>query len=89
MFLDAVLDVVDKESADGDHPDIEMLKKREPVEATHLREEPTTLRSIIQAHLTELDYSVDDLGEIFGLLSNDVEALYPVPRAKPQLRLVN
>ncbi|BBC72633.1 conserved hypothetical protein [Altererythrobacter sp. B11] len=65
------------------------FKKREPVEATHLREEPTTLRSIIQAHLTELDYSVDDLGEIFGLLSSDVEALYPVPRAKPQLRLVN
>lgn len=65
------------------------FRKREPVEASHLIERPAALRSIIKAHLTDLNYSIDDIGEMFGLLIEDVEALYPVPLRKPVLRLVH
>ncbi len=65
------------------------FRKHEPVEASHLVEQPSTLRSIVTAHLTELDFSVNDLSEMFGLLSDDVEILYPVPSQKPRLRLVS
>lgn len=65
------------------------FRKREPVEANHLVERPTVLRSIIKAHISDLDYSIDDISEMFGLLREDVEALYPVPKSKPILRLVS
>lgn len=65
------------------------FRKREPVEATHLIEVPATLRSIIRSHLNELDYSVEELSELFGLVTEDVENLYPVPSPKPRLRLVS
>jgi hypothetical protein len=65
------------------------FRKREPVEATHLVERPSTLKSIIKAHLFDLEFSLDDLSEMFGLLVEDVEALYPVPPRKPMLRLVS
>jgi Zn-dependent peptidase ImmA (M78 family) len=72
---------------------IEMSKRgfrtREPVEATHLGENPTALRALINAHLSELHYSVDDLAELFGLQTEGVEMLYPVPRKRPVLRLVS
>jgi Zn-dependent peptidase ImmA (M78 family)/transcriptional regulator with XRE-family HTH domain len=72
---------------------IEMSKrgwrKREPVEASHLVELPSTLRSVIKAHIADLDFSVDDLADMFGLLIDDVETLYPVPTSKPRLRLVS
>lgn len=65
------------------------FRKREPVEASHLVEAPSTLRSIVRAHMSHLEYSIDDLGELFGLLTEDVASLYPVPTAKPLLRLVS
>lgn len=65
------------------------FRKREPVEAAHLKETPSTLRSIIRSHLNDLDYSVDELAELFGLVMEDVESLYPVPSQKPRLRLVS
>jgi len=72
---------------------IEMSKrgwrKREPVEASHLVEMPSTLRSIIRAHIADLDFSVNDLADMFGLVVEDVEMLYPVPSSKPRLRLVS
>ncbi|MER9890032.1 XRE family transcriptional regulator [Mesorhizobium sp. M0114] len=64
------------------------FRKKEPVEAAHLREEPSTLRWIIAAHVEELGYSVDDLGEMFGLKIEDVVSLYPVPDRRPRLRLI-
>jgi Zn-dependent peptidase ImmA (M78 family)/DNA-binding XRE family transcriptional regulator len=74
------------------HYNIEMSKrgwkKIEPVEADHLREEPTTLRGIISAHLDDLGYSLEELSEIFGLVEEDVLSLYPVERPRPRLRLV-
>ena len=65
------------------------FRKREPVEATHLVEVPITLRSIIRSHLNDLDYTVDELAEMFGLVTEDLETLYPVPSSKPRLRLVS
>jgi Zn-dependent peptidase ImmA (M78 family)/transcriptional regulator with XRE-family HTH domain len=71
---------------------IEMSKrgwrKNEPVEAFHLKEEPSTIRGIIDTHVDDLGFSVDDLSELFGLVEQDVRALYPVTRPKPRLRLV-
>lgn len=63
-------------------------RKREPVEASHLKEEPTTVRWIIAAHLEELGFSLEDLGELFGLNSDDMASLYPLPKQRPKLRLV-
>jgi len=65
------------------------FRKREPVEATHLVERPAVLRSIIKAHISDLDYSIEEIAEMFGLLVEDVESLYPVPQSKPMLRLVS
>jgi Zn-dependent peptidase ImmA (M78 family)/transcriptional regulator with XRE-family HTH domain len=65
------------------------FRKREPVEANHLVEEPQTLRTIIKAHIQDLDYSIDDLSELFGLLPDDIERLYPIPRHRPKLRIVS
>lgn len=65
------------------------FRKREPVEATHLLETPTTLRSIIKTHITDLDFSVEEISEMFGLSVEDVETLYPIPKRKTLLRLVS
>lgn len=65
------------------------FRKREPVEAAHLVEAPATLRAIVRSHINDLDYSVEDLAELFGLLTDDVPALYPVPTQRPMLRLVS
>lgn len=64
------------------------FRKKEPVEASHLMETPSTLRSIIAAHIDDLGFSIEDLSEMFGLLPGDIESLYPIPRSKPKLRLV-
>ncbi|TXC70967.1 ImmA/IrrE family metallo-endopeptidase [Sphingomonas ginsenosidivorax] len=64
------------------------FRKREPVDVPHLKETPSTLKQIIRAHIEDLDYSIDDLGEMFGLLDDDVTGIYPVPAARPKLRLV-
>lgn len=64
------------------------FKRQEPVEAEHLKEEPTTLRWIIEAHMNQLGFSIDDLGELFGLMSDDIQKLYPIGRQRPRLRLI-
>ena len=64
------------------------FRKREPVDVPHLKETPSTLKQIIGAHIEDLDYSIDDLGEMFGLLDDDVKEIYPVPSTRPKLRLV-
>lgn len=64
------------------------FRKKEPVEASHLKEIPTTLRSIITAHINDLGFDIDDLSEMFGLLPEDIESLYPLPQSKPRLRIV-
>lgn len=65
------------------------FRKKEPVEASHLKELPSTVRTIMASHVHDLGLSMDELSEMFGLLQEDIEALYPVPRIKPRLRLVH
>lgn len=64
------------------------FKKREPIEASHLVEQPTTLKSIISAHIEDLGFSIADISDLFGLVEEDVLSLYPVEKPKPRLRLV-
>lgn len=63
------------------------FREREPVQVT-APEAPSTLRDVISAHLNELGYTPADLGEMFGLSEADTLRLYPVPRQKPQLRII-
>jgi len=65
------------------------FKRNEPVEPRHLKEEPTTLRWIIDAYLNELKYSRSELGDLFGLMEHDLTSMYPVDQQKPRLRLVS
>lgn len=64
------------------------FRKREPVDVSHLKETPATLRQIIRAHVDDLGYSIEDLGDMFGLLDDDIREIYPVPSSKPKLRIV-
>ncbi len=64
------------------------FRAREPVALSNFNETPTVLREIITEHLTTLEYTVDDLAEICGLVSDEFRSLYPVPAQRPQLRIV-
>lgn len=63
-------------------------RKVEPGEPSHFKEEPTTLRWVVEAHLNDLRFSPDELGEVFGLEDRDMRDMYPVARPRPKLRLV-
>jgi len=64
------------------------FRKNEPVEATHLKEEPTTLKAIMSVHTDTLGFSIEDLGELFGLREAELLSLYPVAKPRPKLRLI-
>lgn len=64
------------------------FRAREPVALSHFNEAPAVLREIIAEYLTTLEYTVDDLAELCGLLSDEFRSLYPVPTQRPQLRIV-
>ena len=74
------------------HFNIEMsrrgFRKNEPVQATHLQENPTTLKGVVNAHLSDLGMTLDELADLFGLLPEEVRDLYQLAREKPKLRLV-
>ena len=63
-------------------------RKVEPGEPSHLKEEPTTLRWVVEAHLNDLGYALNELGDLFGLEDRDMKDLYPVSPPRPKLRLV-
>jgi Zn-dependent peptidase ImmA (M78 family) len=63
------------------------FREREPVQV-NAPESPSTLREVVSAHLGDLGYTPADLSEMFGLLEEEILRLYPVPRQKPQLRIV-
>jgi Zn-dependent peptidase ImmA (M78 family)/transcriptional regulator with XRE-family HTH domain len=71
---------------------IEMSKrgwrKMEPLEPIHLKEEPSTLRHIIEAHLDDLGYTTEEIADLFGLDDRDLRSLYPVDKPRPKLRIV-
>lgn len=64
------------------------FRKNEPVQARHLREEPTTLKGLIDAHISGLGLSLEDISELFGIPTEDVRNIYHLDRERPRLRLV-
>lgn len=74
------------------HFNIEMskrgFKKNEPVQAKHLREEATTLKGIIKAHLADLGMTIDEVADLFGLPTDYVREIYQISHERPKLRLV-
>ncbi|MBF0304443.1 MAG: XRE family transcriptional regulator [Alphaproteobacteria bacterium] len=64
------------------------FRKREPVEASHLAESPATIKWIMEAHVGDLGYTINDLSDIFGLEEDELREMFPVDRPKPRLRLI-
>ena len=72
---------------------IEMAKRgfktKEPVDWNGSAENPSTLRQLIGTYVEELSYSPSDLGELFGLVEDEVVGLYQLSgHRKPHLKLV-
>jgi Zn-dependent peptidase ImmA (M78 family) len=61
-------------------------RANEPVEIQGAIENPTLLRKLIASHIKELDYSFEQLAELFGVNSEDLSNIYAENR--PKLRLV-
>jgi Zn-dependent peptidase ImmA (M78 family)/transcriptional regulator with XRE-family HTH domain len=70
---------------------VEMSKRgwreREPIEV-NIPETATALRDIVAAHVEDLNYSIEEISELFGLEIDEAKALYPIPTSRPKLRLV-
>lgn len=65
------------------------FRTKEPVEWNGSPENAATLRQLLSAYIEELGYSVEDLGDLFGLVSEEVAMLFPIPgQRRPQLKLV-
>lgn len=63
-------------------------RKSEPVEASGFVESTSTFSNILKAHLDELDFSLDELSEHFGITREYLDAYYPIERSRPSLRIV-
>jgi Zn-dependent peptidase ImmA (M78 family)/transcriptional regulator with XRE-family HTH domain len=64
------------------------FRAREPVALYNFNETPTVLREIIAEYFITLEYTVDDLAELCGMMADEFRSLYPVPAQRPQLRIV-
>jgi Zn-dependent peptidase ImmA (M78 family) len=63
-------------------------RKVEPVDVPYLKERPSTLKALIEAHLKQLSFSEDEISEMLGLEREDFLSWFPTDRKKPALRLV-
>jgi Zn-dependent peptidase ImmA (M78 family) len=63
-------------------------RKIEPIDVPNLREKPSTLRAMIDAHLKQLDFSEDEIAEMLGLNQREFRSWFPVEHRRPPLRLV-
>jgi Zn-dependent peptidase ImmA (M78 family) len=64
------------------------FRKREPVEASHLVEVPTTIKYIMDAHIRDLGYTIEEISEIFGMEEDELREMFPVEPPKPRLKLI-
>ena len=64
-------------------------RSAEPVAVDGPIERPTTLKQIFSAHINELNYTIEELGELFGIEAPEVEAMYPIDRPKLRLAVSN
>ncbi len=63
-------------------------RAREPVELTNVKESPRVLLQLVNGHMNQLAYSLDDMSQLIGLPSRDVEELYGLT-SRPRLRIVS
>ncbi len=63
-------------------------RKIEPVDVPHLKERPSTLKALIDAHIKQLSYTEADIAEMVGLNREDFISWFPVDKKRPPLRLV-
>jgi len=61
-------------------------RTREPSELDFPREQPTLLRSVVDTHLAELGYTVEELAAVLHLHASQVASMYEVDA--PRLRVV-
>jgi Zn-dependent peptidase ImmA (M78 family) len=61
-------------------------RSAEPIEINDAIENPRLLKRLFSTHTDQLDYSVGELADMFGLYVEDLAEVYPVER--PRLRLV-
>lgn len=64
-------------------------RKHEPIEARGFIEKSTVFESIIDAHISELGYSKEELSELFGIMPDDLSFYFPFKNKRPTLRIVN
>ena len=63
-------------------------RKNEPVEARGFFEKPSVFEAIIDAHISELGYSKEELSELFGIQLDDLNFYFPFKKKQPSLRIV-
>jgi Zn-dependent peptidase ImmA (M78 family)/transcriptional regulator with XRE-family HTH domain len=64
------------------------FKTKEPVDWNGSAESASTLRQLLATYVGELGYSISDLSELFGLLEDEVVALYELSGKRRHLKLV-
>ncbi len=63
-------------------------RAHEPVELVNVKESPRVLLQLVNGHMNQLAYSLDDMSELIGLPPSEVEDLYGLA-ARPRLRIVS
>lgn len=63
-------------------------RTKEPIDITGFDESPSTIREIVAAHISELQYDPADLADLCGLEFVEFAAMYPLPNTRPKLKLV-
>ena len=63
-------------------------RRTEPVEVRNFVEQSTVVQSILELHLKELGYTLDELAELVGLHAEEFSHVFPVRRERPNLRVV-
>ena len=63
-------------------------RTREPVELTNVKESPRLLLQLVNGHMNQLAYSLDDMSQLIGIPPSAVEDLYGL-KSRPRLRIVS
>jgi len=62
---------------------------REPAELDFAQEKPVLVQRLLELHLTELGYTIEEMQDILCMFLNDITNLYALQPPKPGLRIVS